>query len=72
MGKVIVLRSFESLADATYVKDMLEQNGVESFISNEAMSQLYPFFSSSVHGIPLHILEEDLEKANNILSDLEV
>lgn len=71
MGKVIVLRTFDSLAEATYVKDMLEQNGIESFISNEAMSQLYPFFSSSVSGIPLHILEEDLARANEILNDLE-
>ena len=68
--KTILLQTYDTLPEAQYVKDALEQNGVQCFIANEIGAQLYPLFSSSVSGYRIIILEADMEKAEDILAGL--
>lgn len=66
--KIIIFNSYATLPEATLVKDMLEQNGVECFLANECFAQLYPLYgSSAVGGIQLHIFERDKEQALEIV-----
>lgn len=67
--KVVLLRTFDTLPEAQYAKDMLEQNGVLCSLDNQAISQLYPLYGSSVSGIRLMVLAGDLDKAEDILRD---
>ncbi len=70
-SKTILFRTFDTLPEAQFVKDALEQNGVQSFIANEICAQLYPIFGSSVSGYRLMILEEEQDKAEEIYSGLQ-
>lgn len=70
MNTTILFRSFDTLQEAQYVKDALEQNGVGCFITNIIGAQLYPLYGSSVSGYRLMILDQDLQKAEDILKDL--
>ena len=68
--KIVPFRTYDTLPEAQYVKDALEQNGVRCFLSNVLGSQLYPLFNSSVCGIRVMIAEQDVERAEDILSTL--
>lgn len=70
--KTIIFRTFSNITDATFAKELLLQNGLECFISNEFGNQLYPIFGSSVSGIYLHIFADDEEKAKEILGSFGV
>lgn len=70
MNTTILFRTFDTLQEAQYVKDALEQNGVSCFITNIIGAQLYPLYGSSVAGYRLMILDQDLQKAEDILKDL--
>lgn len=67
-SKTVVLREFENLIEARTAVDILRQNGVECFISNELGSQLYPIFSSSISGVRVHVFEQDLRRGRDLLS----
>ena len=67
-SKTVVLRRFENVIEAQTAVDILRQNGVNCFISNELGSQLYPIFPSSVSGVCVHIFEHERERAEELLS----
>lgn len=67
--KTIVLRTFDTLPQAQFACDILKQNGVECFMDNVYMSQLYPVFNPSVSGIRVIILEADKARAEQILAE---
>lgn len=58
-GKTIILRTYETMSEAMYDKDILEQGGISSFLSDSNVVQLYPMFSSPFGGIKLNVLEKD-------------
>lgn len=66
--KVIVLREFDNLIDAQVAVDILKQNNIKCFVSNEIGSQLYPIFSSSISGVRLNVLENDFDTAKDLLA----
>ena len=67
-GKTIIYKSYDLLYDAAYAKDVLEQNGIESFLSDFGMMPLSPAVSESMGGTKLHIFEADLQKVEEILA----
>ena len=67
-SKTITLRQFENIIDAQVAVDILKQNGLNSFVSNELGAQLYPLFPSSVSGVCLHVFEHDKERAEELLT----
>lgn len=70
--KVIILRTYNTLLEANLAKETLEQNGVACFLSNELVNQIfYPMYGPGVSGINLNIFEKDIERANDILSELK-
>ncbi|MBO5974959.1 MAG: DUF2007 domain-containing protein [Paludibacteraceae bacterium] len=69
MKETKVLKTYDNLALANLEKDLLLQNGVECFLSDENIVQLYPMFSSPFGGIKLHVFEKDTALAEKILND---
>ena len=69
--KTIIFRVYDTLPEAQYVKDALEQNGVECFLADQLWTQLYPLYGTPATGIRVMILDKDLEKAEDILKGLQ-
>lgn len=65
--KTIVLKSYDNTAIANLEHGILQDAGVECFLSDESVVNLYPMFSSPFGGVKLHVFEEDKEKALEIL-----
>lgn len=69
--------SFQTLATFTYphefavLKMMLEEADVHFFFKNETMVGLMPFYSNAFGGIHLKVHHNDIDKALEIMSDLE-
>lgn len=49
--------------------NVLKENGIECFLSDENIVQLYPMFSSPFSGIRLHLFEKDRDSAEKILQE---
>ena len=69
-GKTIILRTYETMSEAMDDKDILEQGGISSFLSDSNVVQLYPMFSSPFGGIKLNVLEKDEAAANKLLNEI--
>lgn len=69
--RIVVLRTFDTYACATFCRDMLRENGIEAFLSDENIVQLYPVFSSPFGGIRLHVFDSDVLAAETILKNIE-
>lgn len=65
--KTIVLKSYDNPTIANLEHGILQDAGVECFLSDESVVNLYPMFSSPFGGVKLHVFEEDKEKALEIL-----
>lgn len=68
--KTVILRTYETLSEAVFDRDMLEQGGISAFLSDSNVVQLYPMFSSPFGGIKLNVLEKDEEAANKLLEEI--
>ncbi len=49
--------------------NVLKENGIKCFLSDENIVQLYPMFSSPFSGIRLHLFEKDKDSAEKILQE---
>ncbi len=69
MSKTIVFKTYSDLVSANADYNILIENGVKCFLSDENIVQLYPIFSSPFGGIRLHLKEEDKALAESILEE---
>ncbi len=67
--KVVTLKNYETMVDATIDQEVLKQNGIECFIGNQQLVQLYPMFSDIDEGLKIVVFEEDVEKALALLEE---
>ena len=65
---LIILREFDNVVEAHIARGVLESNGVECILNNEAISSIYPSLPNSLGSIQLLVREEDVEQAEAILS----
>jgi hypothetical protein len=64
MSELIRFKFYETALEANRDKQILAENGINSFIANEQLIQSDWLLSQAVGGIQLQVFEEDLEKAN--------
>lgn len=69
MKKLVTLRTFRNQIEVQFVKNLLEENDIETFIIDENTSMNYGF---SIIGIRLQIYSEDEERAKEILIENEI
>ena len=62
--KIIVLQTFNEMAEAAIAQDKLKANGMNSFFENENPIGLNP-----LGGIELKIFENDKEEADKIITE---
>lgn len=51
------------------IRTKLESEGIECFIKDELTVQSYNLYSNAVGGVKLQVLEEDVERAREILTE---
>ncbi len=66
-SKVVIIKSFTSVGEALIYKTLLESSGVSCELINETITDILPLQNELIK-VKLAILEEDLERAHEILS----
>lgn len=69
MSELVRFKFYETALEANRDKQILTENGLNSFIANEQLIQSDWLLSQAVGGIQLQVFEEDLEKAKQILQE---
>ncbi len=68
---LVTLRTFQYPLEITLLKSMLEDSGIPVFVKDEFTILMNPLYSNAIGGIKLQVLEEDIEKATEVLKDYE-
>lgn len=68
---LITFKTFDNAIDAHILKIKLESEDITCFLFDENIVSVNPLYSNLVGGIKLKVNEEDLERAKEILSELE-
>lgn len=69
MSKLVTVGIFSSRLEAEVVKGFLEVNGIKSIIMADDAGGMRPFPIAYVQGVELKVIEEDLEKAKEIVKN---
>jgi len=69
MNFVTVATSYNPY-DLYPLKVSLENNGIQCFIKDEHTIQANPLLANAIGGVKLQVLEEDVEKASELLKEL--
>lgn len=71
MGQIetdgIVVGRYSTIVETNIVKGLLESNGIEAFIRNAAMSNIFPNIPLTAAEIELIVREKDFKRAQAIL-----
>lgn len=67
--KVVTLKNYDTMVEATVDQDVLQKNDIECFIGNQQLVQLYPMFSDIDEGLKIIVFEEDFERATKLLEE---
>lgn len=67
--KIVVLRIFDNSIDANLAKTKLDAYGIQCFLTEENVSNLFPMQSIKLFGVRLHVFENDQDQAEQILAD---
>lgn len=68
MNKIIEIARFESDSEAAVAGSLLEAGGIEYFLRDKLMNQVYGGISA-IGGIKLDILDDNLSRALEILKE---
>jgi hypothetical protein len=63
----VTLKSFNTTIEAHLARGMLESEGVEAVIRDEHTISIRPYLSQALGGVRLDVLEEDFERARELL-----
>lgn len=69
MNDLVKFKFYETALQANRDKQILAENGINSFIANEQLIQSDWLLAQAVGGIQLQVFQEDLEKAKQTLED---
>jgi len=67
--KLVTVGIFSSRMEAEVVKGLLETRGIKSIIMADDAGGMRPFPIAYVQGVELKVMEEDLEKAKEIIGN---
>ncbi len=69
--RLVTLKNYETMVEALFDQDLLQKNGIQSSINNGNSVELMPMFSEINDGLQIMVLENDLEKALEVLEEYE-
>jgi hypothetical protein len=64
-----VLAAFTKIHEAYLAKNQLEMEGIQSFLFDEYIIGVHPFYSNAVGGVKLVVPESEFEKAEVIIKN---
>lgn len=67
--KITVLATFATVIDANLAKTKLDAYGIPCFLSDENLATLYPMNFLQAGQVRLHVFEQDLAGAREILEE---
>ena len=67
--KIVVLKQFESAIAANIAKTKLDAYGIPCFLTDENLAGLYPLPNMTSMQARIHVFENDIERANEILKE---
>jgi hypothetical protein len=67
--KTIALKSYDNLASANLDSAVLIENGIPSFVRNEAGVKMYSIFQDADYGLKVFVYEKDRKKALELLEE---
>lgn len=66
----ITIKSYQFSTEANIVKGLLESEGIKCYLQNDDMISFDPFFfTPNKGGIRLNVLEQDVDRALQLLED---
>lgn len=71
MSNLVKFKFYETALEANRDKQILAENGINSFIANEQLIQSDWLLSQAVGGIQLQVFEDDFENAEKILTEYQ-
>ena len=69
--KLITLMTFDNSFEAHLLESKLADHDIESYIQDENFATLIPLYNNLLGGIKLMINSADLEKARQVLSEID-
>lgn len=66
--KIVVYQTYENASKAYIIKGLLDQYGIENFIGDENVAQLYPVFNTSLGGVRLYVFEKDIARIDQLIA----
>lgn len=70
LNQLITIATFTLPSELIVVRGRLESEGVECFTKDELTVQVHNFYSNAIGGVKLQVRHEDVELANQILTEL--
>ena len=67
--ELITLKIFNTEIEAELLKIFLETNGIEAFVFGNILANTYNLFNNTSGGVQLKVSENDLEKANELMTE---
>lgn len=67
--KLITLKNYETMVDAMFDQEVLQENNIESSINNEDSVELMPMFGEINNGLRIVVFEKDFDEAIKILEE---
>lgn len=67
--KIVTLKNYDTMANAMLDQDVLKTNGIDNFINNEQLVELYPMFADIDQGLKIVVFEKDYERALKVLNE---
>lgn len=67
--EIIVLQVFENSIDANIAQTKLDANGIQCFLTEENLANLFPVQSAKLFGVRLHVFSRDKDQALQILHE---
>ncbi len=67
--KVVILKNYDSMAEALLDHEILSKNKIMSTINSEDATDILPMLNEINEGLKIMVFEKDLTNASKILSD---
>ena len=68
---MVTLKTFDNFVDAHLLKSKLESEGITCYLFDENIVAINPLLNLTVGGIKLNISDSDVEKAREILIEIQ-
>lgn len=67
--RIVVAAIYSTQFEALVAQGLLQANGIECFLKDQLINQIYSPFNPAFGGIKLCVLERDLERATQLINN---